>query len=305
MDKRSLTGAVGNPKGMNGGKINLPEDVRYVKALLYLIRPGLGGPDPADWPVCDAKSGDTYSDRLAVLILNFQMKAKNLLGDSLDGEYVAGGRVMPGSKTLKLLERVAFDSAASIQRTFAQKEAPLLVLRDSRLDGCMPACRPGNYKEVSEKTPIGEAIHWVADKFYDYNNDETGTTYLMVSIMAHGQAGAIQFCKEWIQLWTVPYFQLWKNRVQSIDLHACDVVGASQGQNGYVLCSKLAFSSGAAVRAADATQYYFKGKDTKNKCVAPLHFKAWNGYVLTWSPAESKPGSEEGKLDDIDYQPED
>jgi hypothetical protein len=91
----------GLPRTYNG---NLPDDVTYVKTLLYMVRPEDGGPSGSDeLRACDPRFISRDYSALIAQILKFQTAHVNKIA----GEEKAHGRVMPKSNTLRVLEQKA------------------------------------------------------------------------------------------------------------------------------------------------------------------------------------------------------
>lgn len=109
MPGKTIQAPVGNPTGCN--PVNQPADVLTVKWLLYNISESEGGPTGSLRAICDPNGPGNYNPALQQIILNFQLKQR-AKGVNLQDEWFVGGRVKPGSITLKEMNRVASGSPA-------------------------------------------------------------------------------------------------------------------------------------------------------------------------------------------------
>jgi hypothetical protein len=210
MERKQLTSAVGNPVGLGRYPANLDKDVAYVRLMLYLIPPDEGGPfGDTELMVCNPRNTTVDTNALARAILKFQNVQKqkkissSLLHEDWQGEEAAGGRVMNGSQTLRLLQLKA-DAAEDANRNSAALSQALMAdsfrrgvseadrtrkpddyptttvcIRDTRLKGCSPKAK--YLLEVGKDTAIALPIKWVCDQY-----DALGGAPLTVEIFAHG-----------------------------------------------------------------------------------------------------------------------
>ena len=170
-----------------------------------------------------------------------------------------------------------------------------LIIRDMRLEGARPSGT--EVLEVDKNTPLDWPIRWLANKSVEYGGD------VRARIMAHGagfyvastagsygnrnpkysQGGAgIQFCKQGINLATLPRFAALKGRVPRIDILGCGAAYITPGHagkdgDGNLLCYRLAQVTKSHVRASTATQRYRKRW--------AINFGRWEGTVLTYGPS--------------------
>jgi len=170
-----------------------------------------------------------------------------------------------------------------------------LIIRDVRVAGPRPA---GNeVLEVDQDTPLDWPINWLATKSGEYGGQ------VRARIIAHGggfysgaivgsygreypwysQGGAgIQFCKQGIYLWTISKFAALRGKLVQIDIMGCGAAYITPGRegkdgDGNVLCSRLAQTTQAFVRASTATQEYDN--------TGPIDMGRWEGTVLTYGPS--------------------
>ncbi len=328
MIKQALTGAVGNPAGMGNEPVNIGPDVDYVRWMLYKTLPAEGGPEgKLQLDVCDPRTGAVKIHDLADAILKFQMaqKRKNatwdLFQESWHGEETAGGRVMKGSQTLKLLQRRA-DEGEDANRSAAARAsaqtadtlrrgamedlknwkpddypATTVKNRDLRLPGCPPA---GKYLlQVDEKTPLALAIKWVCDQY------DALDAPLALEIFAHGYeslmsetdpmlqsekktlsqgGGGIVFCKEDITIGTVLRFRPWRGKVKSIVLHSCGAAYITPGSAGGPGDGNMLCSQLAMNSGATVQASTATQHYAGCRSDGHMDFPKWEGSVFTYGP---------------------
>jgi len=108
MPDKTIQAPVGNPTECN--PVNQPADVLTVKWLLYNIPESEGGPTGSLRTICDPNGQGIYNPALQQIILNFQLKRRSK-GVDIQNEWFVGGRVKPGSITLREMNRIVFGEA--------------------------------------------------------------------------------------------------------------------------------------------------------------------------------------------------
>lgn len=274
---------------------NLPQDVEYIRKLILSIQ----YPHPAA-PHMNLRRGLESKDDPVFWVTEY---LANFQRNYIPSEKASQGRCVPYSQTLAQLHKCAKGTADRkadailkspvLGMGLPQAPAPppehWLTIRDVRLKGYAP--RAMHLLEVNFDTPLSWPILWVTQKARELKGS------IRVRLMAHGivtplangkysQGGyGMEFCKEGINLDTLSQFSAWAGLIRQIDLFSCGVAYITPGfegkkGDGNFLCSRLAQTTKAAVRASTATQTYFLWQYNSNH----LDFGQWEGTVLTYNP---------------------